>query len=96
LHDLGRIEYASVDDRAAIEAFHNLAATEGILPALESAHALAHVRLIAPFLNKRAIVLVNLSGRGDKDVDSVMRYDEEAARRENEDPGGLESSKGGP
>ena len=84
LRDLGRVEYVSVNDDEALDAFHLLAATEGILPALESAHALAQVVKMAPKLPKKAIILVNLSGRGDKDVESVIRYDEERARRQPE------------
>jgi len=83
LHDAGRIEYVSVTDAEAIEAFHLLASTEGILPALESAHALAYVKKIAPKLSKKHVILVNLSGRGDKDVESVLAYD--AACREAEE-----------
>ena len=77
LHDLGRIEYTSADDAEAIAAFELLSETEGILPALETSHALAHVAKIAPRMPKRSVVLVNLSGRGDKDVESVLKYLEE-------------------
>jgi tryptophan synthase beta chain len=75
LHDQGRVQYTAADDAAAIAAFHLLAETEGILPALESAHAIAEVIQRAPHLSKDKIILVNLSGRGDKDVESVMEYD---------------------
>jgi len=75
LRDQGRIEYVRASDQEAIAAFHQLAATEGILPALESAHALAHVAKIAPRLDAKHIILVNLSGRGDKDVESVLAWD---------------------
>jgi tryptophan synthase beta chain len=75
LHDQGRIEYTRASDAEAIAAFHTLAATEGILPALESAHAIAEAIKRAPHLSERAIVLVNLSGRGDKDVESVIAWD---------------------
>jgi tryptophan synthase beta chain len=71
----GRVEYTSVDDVEAIEAFHLLAQTEGILPALESAHAIAEVARRAPRLGRRMVILVNLSGRGDKDVESVREWD---------------------
>lgn len=71
--DAGRAEYVSVTDDEAVEAFYRLARTEGILPALESAHALAHVLRAASAFGPGAILLVNLSGRGDKDVDQVMR-----------------------
>ena len=74
LQEQGRIEFTSADDDQAIEAFHLLSRTEGILPALESAHAIAEVARLAPTLDKKQIVLVNLSGRGDKDVESVLEY----------------------
>jgi tryptophan synthase beta chain len=69
----GRAEYAHAGDEAALDAFQWLARTEGILPALESAHAIAHLRVLASALTRGSIVLVNLSGRGDKDVESVTR-----------------------
>jgi tryptophan synthase beta chain len=71
----GRVEYTSATDAEAIEAFHLLARTEGILPALESSHAIAEVTRHAPRLSSKRIILVNLSGRGDKDVESVNEYD---------------------
>jgi tryptophan synthase beta chain len=71
LHDLGRAEYVSANDGEALEAFQLLAKMEGIIPALESSHAVAHVMKLAPRLPKDEIVLVNLSGRGDKDVNTV-------------------------
>ena len=71
LHDQGRAEYHYVSDDEALEAFETLARTEGILPALESAHAIAHVMKVARAFGKNAILLVNLSGRGDKDVQTV-------------------------
>jgi tryptophan synthase beta chain len=67
----GRAEYVTVTDDEAVEAFHLLSRTEGILPALESSHALAHARKIAPSFGKDEILVVCLSGRGDKDVQSV-------------------------
>jgi len=72
-HDLGRIEYAYATDEEAMAAFDLLAREEGIVPALESAHAIAHVAKLAPRLKKSQIVVVNLSGRGDKDVQQVAR-----------------------
>jgi tryptophan synthase beta chain len=72
LHDSRRAEYAWVDDDAALEAFQRLAREEGIIPALESAHAVAHAIRIRKDMSKDAVVLVNLSGRGDKDVLSVQ------------------------
>jgi tryptophan synthase beta chain len=67
----GRAEYVTVTDEEAERAFHTLSVTEGILPALESAHALAYTKKIAPSLKKDQIIVVNLSGRGDKDVQLV-------------------------
>ncbi len=71
--DRGRIDYVSATDKEALEAFDLLGRTEGIIPALESAHAIAHLALMAPRLRKRDIVIVNLSGRGDKDVQQVAK-----------------------
>jgi tryptophan synthase beta chain len=71
LKDSGRAEYVAVTDDKALHAFHELCRREGIIPALESAHALAHAMQIAPGLPKDAILLVNLSGRGDKDMHTV-------------------------
>jgi tryptophan synthase beta chain len=73
LRETGRAEYTWCDDTDALAAFQRLGREEGILPALESAHAIAHVCRLAPTLSKDAIVLVNLSGRGDKDVQSVQQ-----------------------
>jgi tryptophan synthase beta chain len=75
LREEGRVEYTSASDAEAIGAFHLLAKTEGILPALESSHAIAEAAKHAPRLSKKRIILVNLSGRGDKDVESVNEYD---------------------
>ena len=71
--ETGRVQYLSVDDQAALEAFTSLSETEGITPALETAHAVAHVMNIAPALDREQIIIVNLSGRGDKDVVEVGR-----------------------
>jgi tryptophan synthase beta chain len=71
LRDEGRAEYVSATDEEALEAFQFLAKTEGILPALESAHAVAHVMRLAPALPRETLVIVNLSGRGDKDAPQV-------------------------
>ncbi|MFA7169872.1 MAG: tryptophan synthase subunit beta [Candidatus Paceibacterota bacterium] len=71
LKDLKRVEYVTANDREAIDAFLTLSRVEGIIPALESSHALAHAIKIAPKLSKDKIIIVNLSGRGDKDVDFV-------------------------
>ncbi len=77
LRDRGRVEYTTASDEEAVAAFHLLARTEGILPALESAHALAEVVHRAPRLSRERVVLVNLSGRGDKDLDSVLAFERE-------------------
>jgi tryptophan synthase beta chain len=71
LHEIGRVEYVAATDREALEAFQLCTRTEGIIPALEPAHALAHVAKIAPQMDKDAILLMNLCGRGDKDIFTV-------------------------
>ncbi len=71
LHDTGRVEYVSCSDAEALGAFQLLSRTEGIIPALESSHAIAHAVKVAGGMSKEAIVLVNLSGRGDKDVSTA-------------------------
>jgi tryptophan synthase beta chain len=71
LHDSGRVEYVSVSDDEALEAFKTLSKLEGIIPALESAHAVAHAIKIARQMTSDDMIIVNLSGRGDKDVDTV-------------------------
>jgi tryptophan synthase beta chain len=71
LKDCGRAEYATITDAEALQAFHDLCHFEGIIPALESSHALAHAAKLAPTLPKDKILLVNLSGRGDKDMHTV-------------------------
>ncbi len=73
LKDSGRAEYVAADDKEALEAFHTLTRTEGIMPALESAHAVAYAMKLAPQMDKDAVLLVNLSGRGDKDMDTVAQ-----------------------
>ncbi|MGB8856364.1 MAG: tryptophan synthase subunit beta [Burkholderiales bacterium] len=75
LKDSGRAEYVSVTDDEALKAFHDLCLLEGIIPALESSHALAHAMKIAPSMGNDKILLVNLSGRGDKDINTVARLD---------------------
>ena len=72
LRDQGRTEYTYVSDAEALEGFQTLARLEGILPALESAHAIAHVTTLAREVPHGTVILVNLSGRGDKDVQSVI------------------------
>lgn len=72
LHDAGRVEYVTASDAEALAAFALLSKTEGIMPALESAHAIAHVARIAPEMDSDRSIIVNLSGRGDKDVNTVQ------------------------
>ncbi|MEO8723294.1 MAG: tryptophan synthase subunit beta [Sphingobium sp.] len=73
LNDIGRVRYESVTDDEALAAFQNLCRLEGIIPALESAHALAAVEKIAPTMDKDKIIVINLSGRGDKDIFTVAK-----------------------
>ncbi len=74
LHDTGRAEYVPVTDSEAVQAFEYLSRTEGIIPAIESAHALAHAVKLAPSMRKEQIIVVNISGRGDKDCAAIARY----------------------
>ncbi len=74
LHDEGRAEYVSATDKEAVDAFCYLSRMEGIIPAIESAHAVAHARKIAPEMPEDSVLVVNLSGRGDKDVYQIARY----------------------
>ncbi|MCI8630419.1 MAG: tryptophan synthase subunit beta [Firmicutes bacterium] len=74
LYDTGRAEYVPITDEEAVEAFEYLSCVEGIIPALESAHAVAHAMKIAPNMDKNKIIVINLSGRGDKDCVSVAKY----------------------
>lgn len=74
LHDMGRAEYVSITDDQAVDAFEYLSRTEGVIPAIESAHAVAYARVLAPTLPKDQIIVVNLSGRGDKDCAAIARY----------------------
>ncbi len=74
LHDIGRAQYVPVTDDEAVEAFEYLARTEGIICAIESAHAVAYVKKIAPDMDKNKIIVMCLSGRGDKDVASIAHY----------------------
>lgn len=72
LKDIGRVTYVTADDREAVDAFFELSRTEGIIPALESAHAVAYARRLAKELGRDKTILVNLSGRGDKDIDFIV------------------------
>jgi len=74
LNSIGRVKYVSVSDEQAVEAFHMLSEKEGIIPALESSHAIAYLKQLRGKLSKNAIVAVCLSGRGDKDLDIVKNY----------------------
>ena len=74
LHDTGRAEYVPVTDEEAVDAFEYLSRMEGIIPAIESAHAVAYARKAAPSMGKDQILVVNVSGRGDKDVAAIARY----------------------
>ena len=74
LHDIGRAEYVGVRDDEAVAAFEYLARTEGIIPAIESAHAVYHAMRLAPQMRKDQIIVVTLSGRGDKDCAAIARY----------------------
>ena len=74
LHDMGRAEYVPVTDDEAVEAFEYLARTEGIIPAIESAHAIAYAKKLAPTMGKDHTIIVTVSGRGDKDCAAIARY----------------------
>jgi tryptophan synthase beta chain len=74
LHDTGRAQYTVITDEEAVDAFDALCRLEGIIPALESSHALAEAIKRAPLMDKESTILVNLSGRGDKDMENIMRY----------------------
>ena len=74
LHETGRAEYVAITDEQAVEAFEYLSRTEGIIPAIESAHAIAHAMKIAPNMRKDEVLVVCLSGRGDKDCAAIARY----------------------
>lgn len=74
LHDLKRVEYVAINDDEAVDAFQKCTTKEGIIPALESSHALAHALKIAPAMKSEDIIIVNLSGRGDKDIDNIANY----------------------
>ena len=74
LHDIGRAEYVPVTDAEAVDAFEYLSRLEGIIPAIESAHALAYARKLAPTMGREQMIVVNVSGRGDKDCAAIARY----------------------
>jgi tryptophan synthase beta chain len=74
LHDIGRAEYVPVTDDEAVNAFEYLSRTEGIIPAIESSHAIAYAMKLAPQMNSEQIIVVTVSGRGDKDCAAIARY----------------------
>lgn len=74
LHETGRAEYVPITDVEAVEAFEYLSRMEGIIPAIESSHAVAYAKKLAPTMSKEQIIVVNISGRGDKDVAAIARY----------------------
>ena len=74
LHDIGRAEYVPATDDEAVQAFHYLSKIEGVIPAIESSHAVAHAIKLAPTMDKDQIIVINISGRGDKDVAAIARY----------------------
>ena len=74
LFDSGRAEYVPVTDDEAVDAFEYLARTEGIIPAIESAHAVAYARKLAPTMHPDQIIVITISGRGDKDCAAIARY----------------------
>ena len=74
LYDMGRAQYVPVTDTEAVEAFEYLSRIEGIIPAIESAHAVAYARKLVPAMDKDQIVVITISGRGDKDCAAIARY----------------------
>lgn len=74
LYDKGRAEYVAITDDEAVDAFEYLSKLEGIIPAIESAHAVAYARKLAPTMGKDQIIVINISGRGDKDCAAIARY----------------------
>ena len=74
LHDIGRAEYVPVTDDEAVDAFEYLSKMEGIIPAIESAHAVAYAKKLAPTMDKNQIIVITISGRGDKDCAAIACY----------------------
>ncbi len=74
LHDSGRAQYVAITDDEAVDAFEYLSKIEGVIPAIESAHAVAYAKKLAPTMDKDQIIVINISGRGDKDVAAIARY----------------------
>jgi tryptophan synthase beta chain len=74
LHEIGRVEYVAATDQEALDAFQLCTQTEGIIPALEPAHAIAHVQKLAPALGRDGLIVMNMCGRGDKDIFTVAEH----------------------
>lgn len=87
LNDIGRVSYAAITDDEALEAFHTLCRIEGIIPALETAHAIAYVIKVAPTLPQDHLIVINLSGRGDKDMSTVLAAMDASAENAEKDAG---------
>ncbi|PFG51524.1 tryptophan synthase beta chain [Marinobacter sp. LV10R520-4] len=87
LNDIGRVSYAAITDDEALEAFHTLCRIEGIIPALETAHAIAYVMKVAPTLPQDHLIVINLSGRGDKDMSTVLAAIDASAENAEKDAG---------
>ncbi|WP_018402446.1 tryptophan synthase subunit beta [Marinobacter gelidimuriae] len=87
LNDIGRVSYAAITDDEALEAFHTLCRIEGIIPALETAHAIAYVMKVAPTLPQDHLIVINLSGRGDKDMSTVLAAMDASAENAEKDAG---------
>jgi len=87
LSDIGRVSYAAITDDEALEAFHTLCRVEGIIPALETAHAIAYVMKVAPTLPQDHLIVINLSGRGDKDMSTVLAVMDANAENSEKDAG---------
>jgi tryptophan synthase beta chain len=87
LNDIGRVSYAAITDDEALEAFHSLCRVEGIIPALETAHAIAYVIKVAPTLPQDHLIVINLSGRGDKDMSTVLAVMDANAENSEKDAG---------
>jgi len=87
LNDIGRVSYAAITDDEALEAFHTLCRIEGIIPALETAHAIAYVMKVAPTLPQDHLIVINLSGRGDKDMSTVLAAMDASAESADKDAG---------
>jgi tryptophan synthase beta chain len=92
--DLGRIRYTSATDDEALDAFHQLSRLEGIIPALESAHAVAEALRLAPTLSPDKLLVVNLSGRGDKDMATVIAAEEKGSAAARGKQSGAEAAQG--